>query len=127
MTALTNDAENRVLNHLCLKTAWTPTSPLRAALFTTAPTESGGGTEVIGNAYARTAITWGTATTGSITNSAAVLFPVATGNWGIVAIAIFDSAAAPVMIWYGNASATKVIETGDQYSLPIGSLTLTAD
>lgn len=128
MSALTNIAEDRVLNHLCLVTAWTPQSPLKVALFTVTPGEAGGGTEVSGGAYARTNVTFSAASNGSITNSNDVVFPTATASWGtVVAIAIYDSASTPVMIWYGPTAVGKAVETGDEYRLPAGAITLTAD
>lgn len=129
MTALTNDAENRILNHICRGTTFTPTLPLRLALYTTVPTETGGGTEVSGGSYARQNITFGSASTnGSISNTSAITFPVATANWGTVrGAAILDSAASPIMIWYGSASSAKVVETNDQYVVPVGALVISAD
>ena len=113
---------------MCLRTAWTPASPLKVALFTTAPGEAGGGSEVSGGSYARTNVTFSSASNGSITNSNDVVFPTATASWGtVVAIAIYDSAGTPVMIWYGPTAVGKAVETGDEYRLPAGAITLTAD
>jgi|SRR5690606_2792977 len=128
MGALTNVAENRFLDHVCLVSTWTPTAPLKVALYRVAPTEAGGGTEVSGGSYARTNVTFSAASNGSITNSNDVVFPVATASWGtVVAIAIFDSAATPTMIWYGTTSTGKTVESGDEYRLPAGSIVLTSD
>mgnify|MGYP006188488485 CR=1 FL=1 len=129
MTALTNDAENRILNHLCRGTAFTPTTPLKLALYTVTPSETGGGTEVSGGGYVRQNITFGSAATnGSISNTVAITFPVATANWGTVnGVAILDSSATPIMIWYANASSAKTIELNDQYVVPVGALVISAD
>jgi len=128
MSALTNTAENRLLDHLCGVTPWQPTAPLKVALFTATPGESGGGTEVTGGSYARTNVTFSAASNGSITNSNDVVFPTATAAWGtIVAVAIYDSASTPVMIWYGPTAVGKAVEQGDEYRLPAGAITLTAD
>lgn len=128
MSALTNTAENKVLDHICLVAPWTPTGPLKVALFTVSPGEAGGGTEVSGGSYVRTNVTFAAASNGSLSNSNDVIFPVATASWGtVVAIAIYDSAPTPIMIWYGTAAVGKAIETGDEYRLPAGAITLTAD
>lgn len=128
MGALTNVAENRFLDHVCLVSSWTPSSPLRVALYRVSPTEAGGGTEVSGGSYARTVVTFSAASNGSITNSSDVVFPVATSSWGtVVAIAIFDSSSSPMMIWYGTTSSGKTVESGDEYRLPAGSIVLTSD
>lgn len=78
-----------------------PTDEL-IALYTATPSDSGGGTEVTtGVGYYRYAIpaatgwTSGAAGTGSISNTAAVTFPAATGaGWGTVShFAVFDDLA----------------------------------
>lgn len=129
MTALTNDAENRILNHLCRGTAFAPTAPLKLALFTVTPGEAGGGTEVTGGGYVRQNITFGSAASnGQISNTAAISFPVATANWGTInGAGIFDSSVTPVLIWYANASSAKTIEVNDQYVVPVGALVISAD
>lgn len=128
MPAFTNTAENKILDHISLVTSWTPTSPLKVALYTVAPTETGGGTEVTGGSYSRTNVVFSAASNGTISNSNDVVFPVATASWGsVVAAAIYDSASSPVMIWYGPTSSGKIVETGDEYRLPVGSIVLTLD
>jgi hypothetical protein len=122
---LTNVAENKLLDHVNLVTAWTPATPLKVRLYTAAPTETGGGTEVTGGSYAATNVTFGAAASGSASNSADVVFPTATASWGtVVAAAVVDSAGTPVMIWYGNLTASKVVDTGDTFKIPAGSLTV---
>ena len=118
-------AELLILDHLCLVTAWTPTTPLKIALYTVVPTDTGGGTEVAGGSYARTNVTFAAASAGSSSNNADVTFPTATASWGTVAgLAIFDSNATPKMIWYGPLTASKTIDIGDVFKVPSGSLTL---
>lgn len=122
---LSDVSENLILDHINLVTAWTPTTPLKVALYTVTPTETGGGTEVSGGSYARTNVTFAAASAGSASNSADVTFPTATASWGTVAaVAIFDSHATPKMIWYGPLTASKTIDTGDVFKIPSGSLTL---
>ncbi|EHN09435.1 hypothetical protein PAI11_37690 [Patulibacter medicamentivorans] len=75
------------------------------ALFTVAPADDGaGGTEVSGNAYARQALTLGAAATvaGASTkkNTAEVVYPIPTGNWGtIVAAAAMTALTGGAMRW----------------------------
>lgn len=128
MSALTNIAENRVLDHISGVTSWTPVAPLKVALYTVSPGEAGGGTEVSGGSYSRTNVTFAAASNGSITNSNDVVFPTATASWGtVIAISIYDSAGTPLMIWYGPTAVGKAVETGDEFRLPAGAITLTAD
>src|SRR4029079_6914327 len=99
------------------------TGSLYAALFTAAPSDSGGGTEVSGNAYARVALskaagTWtaGWAGSGQISNTAAITFPTATGSWGTIThMGIFDASTAGNLIVWGALTASKAIGTGDVF------------
>lgn len=122
---LSDAAELEILDHINLVGAWTPSTPLKVALYTVAPTDSTAGTEVSGGSYARTNVTFGAAAAGSASNSADVTFPTATASWGtVVAAAVFDSAGTPVMIWYGPLTANKTVDNGDTFKIPAGSLTV---
>ena len=94
-------------------------------MFTGAPGETGGGTEVSGGGYTRKAIAF--TTSGATTsNNAAVEFPTATGNYGTVThVAVFDAASSGNMMAYATLSASKVIETGDVFRVPTGDLDIT--
>lgn len=120
--SLTNTGENTVL------TLIKNDGPYYLALFTAAPGEAGGGTEVSGGAYARQAVTFGTPANGSMTNSAAIEFPTATANWGTAnAWGLFDAATSGNLIWYGDIDTPKELLAGDIYRITAGSLTLTMD
>lgn len=117
--ALTDFAERLALDE-------TLTGTLTVALYTVAPGEAGGGTEVSGGSYARQSITFNAAATVSGTttadNDADVLFPVATGNYGtVVAAAIFNGAD---MVWYGNLTANRTVNSGDQFRFSAGAIVL---
>ena len=122
-------------NLVLLAVKGTPlTAPINlfAALFTVTPGESGGGTEVSGNAYARQAITFGTVSAQSsgsqIANTGAISFPVATGAWGtIVAVAIMDASTGGNMLYYGALTANITINTNGQFVFPIAAVTLLED
>lgn len=96
------------------------------ALFTAAPGETGGGTEVTGGAYARVAITFGAASQGAPStksNSAAINFAAASADWGNVTHwAVMDAASAGNMIWYGTLTVARNILNGDTASWAIGAL-----
>jgi hypothetical protein len=129
---LTNVAETGMLDWINgVGSPVRPTTPLKVALFTTSPNqETGtGGTEVSGNAYARTTVTMSAASSGATSNSADVTFPTASGgNWGtIVAIGIYDSAGSPVLLWVGNLTSSKTVDDGDTFKINAGSLQLTLD
>jgi hypothetical protein len=126
---LSDVAENRALDWLNPAQAapTRPTSPLKIALYTTAPNQEtgAGGTEVSGGSYARTNVTLGAASGGSASNTADVTFPTATASWGtVVAAAIFDDAGTPVMLWSGTLAASKTIDSGDVFKFLTGQVTV---
>lgn len=125
--SFTNDLETRVLQWAL--TAGSPTRPTAwyIGLFTAAPGEAGGGTEISGGSYARTAATF-TVSGNLATTSAAVEFPTATASWGsITHAAIFDASTAGNMLAYATLSAAKTIDTGDVLRFPAGDIDVTLD
>ena len=128
MGALTDYLENKLLDHVLRNVAYTPPATVYVGLFTAAPGETGGGTEVSGGGYARQAVSFSAAANGQTSNSADITFPVATANWGTIThIALFDAATAGNMLWYGALSASKTIQTGDQFIIKAGNLTCSLD
>lgn len=120
--SLTNYGENALL------TLFKNDGPYYLALFTTAPSETGGGTEVSGGAYARQAVTFGTPANGSMSNSAAIEFPTATASWGTAkAWGLFDASSSGNLVWYGNIDTPKDLLAGDIYRINAGNLTLAMD
>jgi hypothetical protein len=127
MSAATNFLENKVLDHVLGEGVRNYTSPavLTVGLFSDNPGETGAGTEISGNAYARTGVTFGAASGGSATNSANVTFPTATGTWGTVSHAgVFDGTD---MVFYGALSVSKSPTSGDTFQINAGQLTITLD
>lgn len=125
MANLTNTEENRLLD-LSLPTV----GGVWLALFTVAPGEAGGGTEVTGGGYTRMELPSGAAAAGSKSNSTERLFPVATADWGaIVGIAVMDAVTVGVMRWYRVLATAeqRTILLGDQYRVAANAITFTAD
>jgi len=126
MSAKSDYLEDAILNHVLRNVSLTSPTTVYCALFTVAPTDSGGGTEVSGGSYARTAITFGAPSGGVVSNSAAVTFPTATAGWGtVVAFAIFDLVAGGNMLYYGNLTVSKVVLTNDVFEFLTGQLSVT--
>lgn len=96
-------------------------------LFTSAPGEAGGGTEVSGGSYVREAVTF--AVTGdTASNVAAIEWPVATGTWGTIThIAVFDALSGGDQIGYAALTNAKTIASGDVLRIPAGDLDVTLD
>lgn len=130
MAGLSNYGENLVLTWLLTTSSATRPTTWYVALYTVAPGEGGGGTEVSGGSYARQAVTFtvsGTAPT-EASNSAAVEFPTASASWGtVVAAGIFDAVSSGNLIAFSNLDTSKAIDTGDVLRFNTGSLDITLD
>lgn len=132
-TSKTHYAEAATLNSFLRGINYTAPASWYLALYTTAPNDSGGGTEVSGGAYARTPISFALPTTysgtGSYTyNTSAVTFPTATASWGsIVAVGIFDASLGGNLLYYGTLSASETISTGQAFTIAASQLTVTED
>jgi hypothetical protein len=95
------------------------------ALYTVAPTDTGGGTEVSGGSYARQTCAF-TVSGNLATNTSAVEWPVATGTWGtVVAVGVFDALSSGNLLAYGNLTSSKSIASGDVFRIPTGDLDIT--
>lgn len=77
-----------------------------------------------GTGYTRMLITFKMAqqqTDSSTTNSADVVYPLATGNWGTVThIGIFDSATAGNLFWSGPLSSSVTLFKDDVFKIKAG-------
>lgn len=130
MAGFTNYAEDLVLDWLLTNGAATRPTAWYVALYTVAPGETGGGTEVSGGSYARTAVTFtvsGTAPT-TASNSSAVEFPTATGSWGtIVAAGIYDADTSGNLLAFANLTTSKTVDSGDVLRFNTGEIDVTLD
>lgn len=127
--SLTNSFETSTLTWLLTTGSPSPARPTAwyVGLFTAAPSDTGGGTEVSGGSYAREAVTF-TVSGDTASNNAAIEFATATGSWGTIThVAVFDASTSGNMICYAALSASKTIETGDVFRLPSGDLDVTLD
>lgn len=129
MSSFSDYTENLVLNWLLTTNAATRPTAWYVGLFTAAPSDTGGGTEVSGSGYARTATgtitVSGTATTA--TNAAAIEFAAASGgNWGTIThAAVFDASTGGNMLAWAALTTSRTINDGDVFRIPAGSLTVT--
>ena len=130
MAGFTNYAEDLVLDWLLTNAAATRPTAWYVALYTVAPGETGGGTEVSGGYYARTAVTFtvsGTAPT-TASNSAAVEFAAATASWGtVVAAGIFDASTSGNLLAFANLTTSKTVDSGDVLRFNTGEIDVTLD
>ena len=132
MSALSDYAEAKVLNRLLNAqddAAWPVIASVYIALFTAAPTDAGGGTEVSTGSYARVQVTAGfTVSAGAAANTADVTFPAATGNWGTIThVGIFDAATVGNLLFWGALTASRTINSGGQAKFLAGELDIVLD
>jgi hypothetical protein len=134
----TDYLEMKLLQHIFGTTAYTrPANTIHLGLFTAAPSDTGGGTEVTGGSYARVLLTQADATwtglptvgAGTISNFADLTFPTATANWGLCTyIGIFDAFTTGNLLFYGLISGGgKTVNSGDIIKFLAGNLSITLD
>lgn len=133
MASFSNYLENALLNRVFNGAALSLPSTLYIGLFTAAPTDAGGGTEVSGNNYSRLAVpadstNFPTATSGTIQNALTLTFAIPSGNWGTVThIGIFDAATAGNLLVWGALNQSRIITSSADVKLNQNQLTITLD
>jgi len=128
-----NYLENAILDHVLGASVYSAPATVYVALYTTAPTDAGGGTEVSGGSYARVAVTnnatnWPAASGGSKSNGTDIIFPTASGSWGTVAaFAILDASSGGNFMYWADLDTSKAIGSTDVAKFATSSLTITED
>src|SRR5210317_2023258 len=128
MAALSDHAEALLLDWLMTNGSATRPTAWYVGLYTAAPSDSGGGTEVSGNGYAREAVTFAAATSpgGTTSNTGAVSFTASGGDWGTIThIGIHDAVSGGNLLWHGAMTASKTVADGDTLEYSIGNIDLT--
>lgn len=128
MAALSDYAEKLLLDWLMTNGSATRPTNWYVALYTAAPNDAGGGTEVSGNGYSRQSVTFAAATSGAGTtsNTGDVVFTAAGGSWGTIThIGIFDASTAGNLLWHGALTASKTVADGDTLQFSTGNIDLT--
>jgi len=123
MAEFTDFMEDKIIDHMLRNQSYTPPTTVYVGLFTSAPSDAGGGTEVSGGAYARQAVTLSAASGGASSNSAEITFPQATADWGTVThLALFDALSGGNMLMWTPLDASKEINNGDTFVIEVGDL-----
>lgn len=139
MAAASNYLENAVVDHIFRASTFSKPSALYVGLFTAAPNDAGGGTEVTGGSYARAqldpsnsnwAATQGgtsgasTGTSGETSNAVEILFPAPSANWGQVGwVGIFDASTGGNLLFHGALTTPKTVNNGDPApTFPVAAL-----
>ena len=129
MSSFTDYTENLALTYLFTTGSATRPTAWYVGLFTAAPSDTGGGTEVSGSAYARvvTGTISGSGTATTFTNAAAIEFAAASGgNWGTIGWAgIFTASTGGTLLAWAPLATSKAINDGDIFRIPASSLSIT--
>jgi len=127
MSALSDYLENEILDHILGTGAYTMPTTVYVGLSTASFNDDNSGTELTGNNYAREAVTFGAAASGTASNNAAVEFNAATGSWGSVShFGIFDALTSGNLLIHGAFTSSKTIASGDILKIAVGDLDITA-
>lgn len=133
MSALSDYLENELADHVLGGGDFTRPATVYVALFTAGPTDAGGGTEVSAGGYARATVTnnstnFPAASGGAKSNGTAITFAAASATWGTVThFAIYDAASGGNLLFHGELTTSKLIESGDTPSFGIGALAFQFD
>lgn len=115
--------DNTFLNAALRGIPFTPPSTIYVALYTSAPTVSGGGTEVTGGGYIRQTVSFTTPVNGQVSNVLDVVFPIASAAWGtVMAFGLLDAPAAGNLLYYNLLSVPRLVSVNDQVRFPVGQL-----
>tara|TARA_R100000329_G_C7546008_1_gene192876 strand:- start:281 stop:715 length:435 start_codon:yes stop_codon:yes gene_type:complete len=144
MSALTNDAENIMLDILLGKrtsqdssttstanmyTALGLSTSIYVGLHTASPGEAGStSNELSGNNYARTLAAFDAASSGASDNSGSVEFPIASGSWGTIShFSLHTAQTGGTMLVHGAVTTSKSVASGDTIRFSAGDLDISID
>lgn len=132
MSAFSNYLENIIASYMN-GSAVTTVATKYLALFSTATTDAGDGTEItstITGSATRTTLgaSWGTVSGNQVSNTSEIVITTSASNgatathWGI-----FTAATGGNLLMHGALSASKTITAGDKVSFPAGTFILSFD
>lgn len=118
--------ENKLIDHSLGTATFTKPTTIYAALYTVAPSDSSAGTEVTGGSYARQAITFSAASSGSASNNTNVDFNTMPAST-VVAVAILDADTSGNMLYWGTLTTNRTVTAGDSIRIASGALVVSLD
>ena len=128
MAALSDYSEKLLLDWAMTTGSATRPTAWYVALYTAAPNDTGGGTEVTGGGYIRKAVTFAAAATpgGTTSNTGDVTWTASGANFGTVGwIGIHDAESSGNLLWHGAMTASKIVNDGDTLEFSVGNIDLT--
>jgi hypothetical protein len=146
MAGISDYLENKLIDFLFRAQSYSPPATLYFGLLTAAPSDTGGGTEVSGGAYARVGVTASLAnfagtqsagstsassgTGGQTSNNGAITFPSPSGaNWGSVThMGLYDASTSGNLLAWVALTTPKTVNDGDAApSFAAAAFTFTID
>lgn len=118
--SFTNYLEDKIVDHIFGSSTYAKPS-LYLALYTTSPTDSTSGTEVVGGSYARQTVTFSPSSDGSTSNVLNIDFasmPTCT----VVAVGVCDAITSGNLLAYCVLNTSKNVTAGDLFRIPSGEL-----
>jgi hypothetical protein len=133
MAGFTNYAEGKILDHILGTASYTFVSNMYLGLFSAAPTDAGGGTELNYSGYSRVNIQskFGTATGTPRTKTNNV--PIVGSNVNTSGaqtathVGIFDANSGGNLICWAALNSSQVINVGCKFSFATGTITIGCD
>lgn len=121
MAAMSDYLERELRKHLFRTGSFPKPTALYIALYTAAPSDAGGGTEVNGGGYARAQLnpsdanwTAASSTDGVTTNAVPIVFPAPLAGWGTVThFGIVDAPTGGNLLFHAALQPSRVILAGD--------------
>ena len=125
MTALSDYAENALLDHLLRRVTFTSPSTW-ISLHTGSLLDDGTGAEVSGGGYARIQVAsgnWDAAAAGATENANDIDFGTAGANWGnILFVGVWDASTTGNLLLRGELTASKTVNNGDGFKITASNL-----
>lgn len=128
MAALSDYAEKLLLDWSMTTGSATRPTAWYVALYTAAPSDSGGGTEVSTGGYARQSVTFDAASSpgGTTSNNNVVSFTASGADFGTVThIGILTALTGGNLLWHGSMTASKAVADGETLEFSVGNIDLT--
>jgi hypothetical protein len=117
--------EQEILDHIFGLGVYTPQT-IYVGLSTADPLDDGSGiAEPVGGSYARVSFATWVRAGSQISNNAVIDFGEATGSWGALThfFAIDTASGAGDLMFHGDLTTPKTIESGDEAKFKAGQLT----
>lgn len=121
--------ENKILDHVLRNVAYTPPATVYAGLYTSPPTDAGGGTEVSGNGYNRKAIAFAAASGGVTSNTSVITFDAPSpAAWGDIShVGLFDAASGGNLLYWAPLAVVRTTSIGEPPFFAASSFTVSED